>query len=187
SAVVALLTLLPVGAAQFRCGQGVHGLIVLHENLVCPPATPALTVNASNTTIHLNGYKVICAAENSRTCQDSSSRIPSTLYGILSEGHQNVHVYGPGQIIGFDVGVRIDPGRYGGPAVEYSQQPVTLPYTTQGFKLADIKDKGTLPSGNIPLQCTRVPSDQIMDCYLNALSNSLIASAVSWRFPDNYD
>lgn len=181
--LIALLTLLPLRASQFRCGQGVHGLIVLHENLVCPSTSPALTVDASNTEIHLNGYNIVCASPNSRTCQDSASRIPATSYGILSQGPKNVHVYGPGQISGFDVGIHIDPDRAGGPIVEYAQQPVTLPYTAQGFKLADIKDNGTLPSANLPQQCKVVPPEQVLECYLKAPSNSLIAHAVSYRFP----
>jgi hypothetical protein len=108
----------------------VSGNVTLAADLICVNQT-GLRVSASNTSIHLNGFSIICTGPGfAGSCQAPSGWSPVGLpAGIDSENHDNVVVEGPGIIAGFGFGVFLSGGTnlsvhqvsISGPAVPITQ------------------------------------------------------------------
>jgi parallel beta-helix repeat protein len=85
------------------CPQTVSGSVRLETDLHCTN-TSGLVVGADNTSIDLNGHKIICTGSGyQRSCQGDSVEI-----GVDTNNYDNVHVFSHvngGTIDGFDRGV----------------------------------------------------------------------------------
>jgi hypothetical protein len=110
---------------QGKCPQVVTGRVVLKMDIICHD-TDGLIVGANNTTIFLNGYSIKCTDPLGYkfSCQDVIVVEPVLLpltgtttttaesedtreIGIDTNRKSNVQIIGPGQVQGFDVGVRL--------------------------------------------------------------------------------
>jgi hypothetical protein len=85
------------------CPQTVSGSVRLETDLLCTN-TSGLIVGADNTTIDLNGHKIVCTGTGYQgSCQGDSVEI-----GVDTNNYDNVHVFSHvkgGTIDGFDRGV----------------------------------------------------------------------------------
>jgi hypothetical protein len=115
------------------CGDIVSGTVTLTGDLNC--AGNGLIVGANNTVINLNGHSITCSGAGGGylgSCQDSTANLPTvppSLVGINSFGHNNVAVFGPGTINGFNVGIRLD-GAHGFKVTGVTISGPTEPFST---------------------------------------------------------
>lgn len=133
SALVLALILFPsfLSAAPLPCPSSVSGTVVLTDDMTCVESN-ALQVAADNTKIYLNGHTLQCLGPGlNGSCQKIVDPVnpggpglpPFSYIGIVSNGHSNVRVIGPGTIDGFGIGISLT----GGDDLRVSNVTVTGP------------------------------------------------------------
>src|SRR5262249_237557 len=121
--------------AALSCGDPVSGHVTLTNDIACvdngtQSSIVGLAVKADNTQIDLNGHTISGSGPGFvGSCQSTptynfQTGAPTSV-GIVSFGHQNVQIKGPGTVTGFGTGIRL----FTGPGLEVKDVTVTGPAT----------------------------------------------------------